>query len=69
MDAAGETEAALAAKFQVLFPHLDERQRRHTWDAQKHPETTIPARTGKKIPGAPSAAPHLLRHHAAQAKP
>lgn len=28
MDAAGETEAALAAKFQVLFPHLDERQRR-----------------------------------------
>src|SRR5438132_10659501 len=28
MDAVGEAEAALAAKFQVLFPHLDERQRR-----------------------------------------
>lgn len=28
MDAVGETEAALAAKFQVQFPHLDERQRR-----------------------------------------
>jgi transposase len=28
MDASGEVEASLAAKFQVLFPHLDERQRR-----------------------------------------
>jgi hypothetical protein len=28
MDAVGEAEASLAAKFQVLLPHLDERQRR-----------------------------------------
>ncbi|MCX4429807.1 NucA/NucB deoxyribonuclease domain-containing protein [Streptomyces mirabilis] len=29
----------------------------HIWDAQNHPGTTIPAKTGKKIPGAPTTTP------------
>ncbi|MFI2207428.1 NucA/NucB deoxyribonuclease domain-containing protein [Streptomyces sp. NPDC020192] len=29
----------------------------HIWDAQNHPETTIPTKAGKKIPGALSSTP------------
>ncbi|WEP00651.1 NucA/NucB deoxyribonuclease domain-containing protein (plasmid) [Streptomyces sp. FXJ1.172] len=29
----------------------------HIWDAQNHPEKTVPQKAGKKIPGAPSSTP------------